>query len=50
MPILDADPKEINQINFTGNLDQAGNTTTFSIIEEAKETDLGFSKGTVKVL
>ena len=24
---LDADPKSIQQINFTGNLDRAGNTT-----------------------
>ena len=32
---LDADPRVIQQINFTGNLDCAGNTT-FSILEEAK--------------
>ena len=35
---LDADPKAIKEINFSGNLDQAGNTTMFFIIEEAKET------------
>ena len=35
---LDADPKAIQQINFTGNLDWAGNTTMFIIIEEAEET------------
>ena len=35
---LDADPKAIQQINFTGNLDQAGNTTMFFIIEEEKGT------------
>ena len=29
---LDTDPKAIQQINFTGNLDQAGNTTMFFII------------------
>ena len=37
---LDADPKAIQQINFTANLDRAGNTTMFFIIEEAKETVL----------
>ena len=47
---LDADPKAIQQINFTANLDRAGNTTMFFIIEEAKETVLEFSQGTVKVL
>ena len=34
--ILDADP--IQQINFTANLERAGNTKAFFIIEEAKET------------
>ena len=47
---LDADPKVIQQINFTANLDKAGNTTMFFIIEEAKETVLDFSQGTVKLL
>ena len=47
---LDADPKSIQQINFTTNLDQAGNTTMFLIMEEAKETILDFSQGPVKVL
>ena len=47
---LDADPTAIQQIKFTANLDRAGNTTIFFIIEEAKETVLGFSQGTVKVL
>ena len=37
----------LEQINFTANLDRAGNTTMFFIIEEAKETVLDFSKGTV---
>ena len=46
---LDADPRAIQQINFTANLDRAGNTTMFVIIEEAKETVLEFSQGTVKV-
>ena len=33
---LDADPRAIQQINFTANLDRAENTTMFFIIEEAK--------------
>ena len=40
--------KAIQQISFTGNLDQTGNTTMFFIIEEAKENILDFSQGTVK--
>ena len=47
---LDADPRPIQQINFTANLDRAGNTRIYSILEEAKETKLGFSQGTIKVL
>ena len=41
---LDADPRAIQQINFTANLDRAGNTTMFF------KTALHFSQGTVKVL
>ena len=48
--VLDADPRAIQQINFTANLDRAGNTTMFFIIDEAKETVLDFSQGTVKNL
>ena len=47
---LDADPRAIQQINFTANLDRAGNTRVYFIPEEAKETILDFSQGTVKVL
>ena len=47
---LDADPKAIQQINFTANLDRAGNTRFYFILEEAKETAFEFSQGTVKVL
>ena len=47
---LDADPKEMQQINFTANLDRDGSTTIFFIIEEARETILDFLQGTVKVL
>ena len=48
--VLDADPKAIQQINFTANLDRAGNTRFYFILEEAKETFFEFSQGTVKVL
>ena len=48
--VLDADPRDIQQINFTANLDRAENKTMFFIIEEAKETMLDFSQGAVKVL
>ena len=47
---LDADPRAIQQINFTANLDRAGNTRIYFILEEAKETTLDFSQGTVKGL
>ena len=47
---LDADPRAIQQINFTANLDRAGNTRVYFVLEEAKETILDFSHGTVKVL
>ena len=48
--VLDTDPRAIQQINFTANSDRNGNTTMFFIIEEAKETILDFSQGTVKFL
>ena len=47
---LDADPRAIQQINFTANLDRAGNTRVNFILEKAKKTILDFSQGTVKVL
>ena len=47
---FDADPRSIQQINSTGNLTREGNATMFFIIEEAKETILDFSQGTVIVL
>ena len=47
---LDADPRAIQQINFTAKLDRAGNTRVYFILEEAKETILDFSQGIVKVL
>ena len=48
--VLDADPRAIQQINFTANLDRDGNTRIYFILEEAKETILDFSQGTVNVL
>ena len=47
---LDGDPKAIQQISLTANLDRYGNATIFFLIEEAKETISDFSQGTVKVL
>ena len=47
---LDADPRAIQQINFTANLDRAGNARVYFILKEAKETILGFSQGAVQVL
>ena len=47
---LDADPRAIQQFNFTANLDTAGNTRVYFILEEAKETILDVSQGTVKLL
>ena len=47
---LDVDPKAIQQINFTVNLDRAGNTRIYFILEETKEAVFEFSQGTVKVL
>ena len=51
--ILDVDPKANQQINFTANLDRDNDDTytrIYFILEEAKETNLDFSQGTVKVL
>ena len=48
--VIDADPRAIQQINITANLDRAGNTTIFFIIEEAKQIVLDFSQGNVKFL
>ena len=47
---LDVDPRAIQQINFTANLERNGKTTMFLIIEQAKESVFEFSQGTVKVL
>ena len=47
---LDANPKAIQQISFTGNLDREGNTRFYLVLKEGKETVFEFSQGTVKVL
>ena len=47
--VLDADPKAIQQINITANLDRE-NTRFYFILEEPKETVFGFSQRNVKVL
>ena len=47
---LDVDPRAIQQINFTANLDRAGNTKIYFILEESKDAKLNFAQGTVKVL
>ena len=47
---LDADLRAIQQINFTANLDSAGNTRVYLILEESKETKLDFAQCTLKVL
>ena len=49
MIMLDADPKAIQQDNFTGNLNQredVNDNTVFFITEKPKETILYFSNGT----
>ena len=45
---LDADPREMQQIEFIGKLQQ--NANVYTILEKLKETVLEFYKGTVKVL
>ena len=47
---LDVDPRSIQQINFTANLDRAVNATIFFITVEAKGTISEFSQDIVKVL
>ena len=46
---IDADGKAIQHINITADLYRIGNTRIHFIVEEAKETVLNFSQGTVKV-
>ena len=46
---LDANLQAIQQINFTGNLDQAGKTTMIFLTEEGKETSLNLSDQAGKI-
>ena len=41
---LDADPRKIQQINFTANLDSAGNTTISLLLSTKKKLFLNFHK------
>ena len=45
---FDADPRAIQQINFTGNVRAA--SSIFFILEKSKETVLDFSQGTVRIV
>ena len=45
---LDADPKAIQKIIFTGNTDNQ--MRVYYILEQSKETKLEFAKGTTKVV
>ena len=45
--VLDSDPKAVQQIIFTGNLENQW--TIFFIIKEAKKPVVDFSQGTVEV-
>ena len=47
---LHPDPRAIQQINFTENLDRANRARIYFILEESKETKLNFAHSTVKVL
>ena len=46
----DADLRASQQINFLANLDRAGSTRIYFMLEETKEAKLDFSQGTVKEL
>ena len=48
--VLDADPRVIQQINFTANLDRDRNTRFYFILEKVKETIFELSQGTLKIL
>ena len=48
--VLDANPKAITQVDFTGIISGNNNRLMFSIIEKVKETILDFSQWTIKVL
>ena len=43
--VLDADPRANQRINFTANLDRAGNTRIYFILEKQKKLFWTFHKG-----
>ena len=45
---LDSDPRAIEQINFTSNLDRAGNRTLFSLLKKQKKLSQNFRKELLK--
>ena len=47
---LDADPKEIQQINFTENVTSEEGARMYFVTEEAKKKVLDFSEGSIKLL
>ena len=47
MIVIGADPKAIQEISFTGNLEE---NSMFFILEDVKESVLNFSQGNVRVL
>ena len=47
---LDTDPKALQQINFTGNLNRVEGATMLFITKEAKDIVFDFSQRTVRVL
>ena len=47
---LGDDPRAMQKINFTVNLDRAGDKRIIFILEGVKETVLNFSEGTVRGL
>ena len=48
--VLDVDPKAMQRIKFTGNLNRVENTRIYFIIREAKETILDFSQKSARIL
>ena len=48
--VLHANPRAIQQNNFTANLNRRGNTTIFFIIEEALEPVLDLPQRSLKAL
>lgn len=50
MQALDAQPKTIQKVSFTGNLERVENTKMFFIIKIVKETVLDFMRKTLQVL